>query len=472
MKPESLIAAPKPPPLCGIRAALHYVNFFRDPIACMRHFHQAYGDIAALGPVSPFREIHRLHLLTAGPDYNRQVLGSPELFRTTGQTIRGPKNSSQRRLRFGLTRMQGSQHAQQRQLVMPLFHKKAVDGYRQIMVDNVDEVLKDWRPGATCDMYREMRRLSLHLSSTILFSPDPREASGISGMIEEWLQRNFSASVWLFPVNFPGTPYRRLLNHATKLEHDILSMIGARRASPAGRMDVLSLLTQARDEEGHGVTDEELVGQIAILFAASYETTASALTWILFLLAQHPRVMADLVSELEGGLPEAPARGGDALPLLDRVIKESMRILPPVPYTIRAANLETEMGGYHVPQGSRVICSHYLTHHMSELYPEPEKFLPERWLTINPSPYEYVPFSAGPRMCIGVTFAMQVMKISLAMILQRFRPEVIPGARIDRVVRVTMSPRHGMPMKLFRQDRQYRRSKICGNVREMVDLGT
>jgi cytochrome P450 len=463
-----------PPPrlLRGAAAVPYYVAFFRDPIACMCDAYHKNGDITILGPVLPHEQIRRLNILSVGPEYNRQVLGDPELFRTTGQTLRGPDDSAQRRLRFGLTRMQGAKHKQQRKLVMPPFHKKAVESYHELMVQTADTVLSEWRVGTVRNLYRDMRSVALRLASTVLFSPDPRESFRIGSMVEEWLRRNFSAPVWLFPLDLPGTPYRSLLKHADKLEEMILSMIDQRRKNPEGRTDVLSILTQARDDENHGMTDMELVGQAAILFGASYETTASTLTWTLFLLAQHPKVSRELMDELDGVLHGAPPRNDQLpqLPLLDRVTKESMRILPPVPYTIRSATAPVEMGGYQVPKGSRVICSHFLTHHLADLYPDPEKFLPDRWLTIDPSQYEYMPFSAGPRACIGAIFAMQAMKISVSMILQRFRLEVIPGAKVERVVRVTMSPRHDIPIKIFEQDRKFTRSDVRGNINEMVEM--
>ena len=467
----SEIAAP-PRLIRGAEAVPYYIGFFRDPIACMRDAYRRNGDLTILGPVLPHEKTRRLNVLSVGPKYNRQVLGDPELFRTTGQTLRGPDNSAQRRLRFGLTRMQGAQHKQQRKLVMPPFHKKAVEGYHDLMVKTADTVLTDWHAGTVRNLYREMRNVALLLASTVLFSPDPRESFKIGSMIEEWLRRNFAASVWLFPFDLPATGYRSLLKHAERLEKLILSLIDQRRKNPEGRTDVLSILMQARDDENHGMTDMELVGQAAILFGASYETTASTLTWTLFLLAQHPKILSELMDELDGVLNGTPPRSDQLpqLPLLERVIKESMRILAPVPYTIRSVTADVEMGGYKVLKNSRVICSHFLTHHQPDLYPEPRKFLPDRWLTIDPSPYEYMPFSAGPRACIGTIFAMQAMKISISMILQRFRVQVVPGAKVERVVRVTMRPRYGIPIKIFAQDRKFTRSDVRGNMCELVDM--
>ena len=145
-----------------------------------------------------------------------------------------------------------------------------------------------------------------------------------------------------------------------------------------------------------------------------------------------------------------------------------MRILPPVPYTVRVAQQPPKVGSFEVPQEARVVASHYLTHYLPDLYPEPERFRPERWRDINPTQYEYLPFNAGPRICIGAAFASQVLRISLAMILQRFRFTVAPGTRIDRIVAISMNLCHGLPMIVAKQDRNYSISEVRGQIREMV----
>lgn len=457
--------------LTGARAAREYINFFRDPIGCMRQLRHEYGSLIALGPIA-FGEPTKLHVLAIGPEFNRQVLGDPAKFRTTGQFIHGPNDSAQRRIRFGLTRMNGSQHKQQRQLIMPPFHKKAVAGYHDLIVELAQEVICRWKPGPH-DLYADMRAITLRIASAVLFGHEARDAYRIGHLLEVWARRNFSGPVWLFPVNIPGTPYHRLLKHAERVERDILALIEKRRRDPSIRGDVLSILIQARDDENRGMTDMELVGQATILFGASFETTASTLTWTIFLLAQHPAVMRELMDEFDRVLgDDAPTR--EQLPqlsFLDRVIKESMRILPPVPFTIRASEEDQiPMGSLTLGHGTRVICSHYLTHHLPDIYPEPEIFRPDRWRELEPSQYEYMPFSAGPRACVGAMFAVQVLKISLAIMLQKFRFTIVPGAQIDRVVRITMSPRYGMPTILQTNDRRYERTAVCGQIHEMVRL--
>jgi cytochrome P450 len=458
-------------PIIGFEAAREYLNLLHDPVAAMRSLYERRGPLVVLGPVA-LGEPTKLHVLAVGPEFNRQVFGDPAKFRPTGLFLRGPINSAQRRVRFGLTRMTGEQHRQQRQLVMPPFHKTAVRSYHDLMTGITTQMLDRWRPGQRYDIYSEMRELTLQIASAVLFSHDPAEALPLGRLVEEWLRRSFAGPVWLFPVNFPGTPYRGLIRHAEKMEERILAMIAKRRRSPEAHNDVLSLLIRARDDENHGMTDTELVGQTTILFMASFETTASALTWTLFLLAQHPAVMHELMGELDavlGGKAPTPEQLPQ-LKFLSCVIQESMRVLPPVPYTVRAATRYVKMGPHTVPTGARIFCSHYLTHHLPDIYPEPERFRPERWREIEPNQYEYLPFSAGPRMCIGAMFATQLLQISLATMLQRFRFTVVPETRIDRAVRITMQPRHGLPMMIFENDRKFAASEVRGQIRGMVTL--
>lgn len=248
-------------------------------------------------------------------------------------------------------------------------------------------------------------------------------------------------------------------------------------SEPSGNQDrdVLSMLIQARDEEqGTHLTEDELLGHAGVIFAAGHETSSNALTWTLFLLSQHPQVMADLLDELQSVLQgEAPTMAQlSQLTLLERVIKESMRVLSPVPWNARVTSQPTELGGYTLPAGTEVFVSIYETHQMPDLYPNPTHFEPQRWETVNPSIYEYNPFSVGPRLCIGAGFAMVEIKIVLAMLLQRYRLQFIPQVNIDRRGLIVMTPKHGMPMQVHPQDKQFTQGvgAVQGNVREMVKL--
>jgi cytochrome P450 len=154
------------------------------------------------------------------------------------------------------------------------------------------------------------------------------------------------------------------------------------------------------------------------------------------------------------------------------VIQESLRLFPPAPLNHRLAAGECELGGYRLPAGTEVISSIYHTHRLPEIYADPQQFRPERWQGFEPGPYAFSPFSAGPRACIGASFAMMEMKIVLAMLLQRFRFELVPGSRIDPAITITMAPKYGLPMILHPADGRFsdNRRDVRGKVSTMVDL--
>jgi cytochrome P450 len=413
-------------------------------------------------------------VLVVGPELNRRALSDLESFRSSGPIMRGPTrhDSALYRISAGLTRGSDQKHQQQRRVVMPAFHKGAVGSYCDAIATTTDRYLDGWSFGQNVDMWREIRKLILLVANKTLFDlKDPEAASALGTMIQEWFTLNFSLATWLIPVKLPGLPYCRLHNHAERLERELLRVISEKRADATCGSDVLSLLTRAQ-HDGDPMSDAELVSLATILFAASYETTVNALTWTLFLLAQHPSIMADLLDELDGTLKGGPPTSDqlDHLPFLEAVIKESMRILPPVPFVARVATGPVELGGLSLRRGDWVACSIYMTHRLPDLYFEPEQFRPGRWFEINPTPYEYLPFGAGPYSCIGYNFAKSVIKISLAMILQRFRLTVVPGTRIDRLVQVTMRPKYGMPMTVHQQDRRFHAVPVTGNIHEMVRL--
>ncbi len=216
------------------------------------------------------------------------------------------------------------------------------------------------------------------------------------------------------------------------------------------------------------LSDEELIGHAFTLFVAGHETTSNALAATVLLLEQHPAVLADLLDELDGTLHGAAPTVAHVgtLPLLEGVIKESLRLLPPAIIGIRIAAQPTQLSGYAVPKGANVVYSEFVTQRMPELYAEPDRFKPARWATLDPSPYEYLPFAAGPHMCIGWAFAMQELRVVLAMLLQRYRLALVPGTRVDLTVR--MQPKHGLPMHVHAQDRQFGATPVHGTIRNLI----
>ena len=459
------IPGPLPHPILGWRGNL--LQFLSDPLRYMQRLRRNYGEIAS------FVKGRRTMIFTFHPKYNQQILSNPDLFNSVGITHLGPEGSAHRKVGRGLLSMNGPQHKQQRRLIMPPFQRNHIVSYRDQIVEIIEDVTVRWKSGTQRDIFEEMKELTRRISAKILLGLDATSrAFSVSRLMERWLDLNVSVKTRLLPFDVPPFPYYTMLRMAEKLEREIMFMIDQKRGEETAGNDVLSILIRAHDEDGTMMSNDELIGQANILFAASHETTSSSLTWILFLLAQHPKVCADLTDELQGRLKgSAPTfEELNQLPLLDRVIKEGMRILPAAVYTYRLSTAPFELGPYRLPEKTTVALSHFITHHMPEIYPEPEKFKPERWLTCSPEAYEYLAFGAGPRSCIGGGFATMALKLSLATMVQRFRLSVISGSRIDRHLVVTMGPKHGMPMMVYEQDRKFQKNPVKGNIHEMVDL--
>jgi cytochrome P450 len=189
------------------------------------------------------------------------------------------------------------------------------------------------------------------------------------------------------------------------------------------------------------------------------------------MLDQHPLVARDLADELDtpGGVP-ITLNGIAGMKLLEAVVKETMRILPPVPQQFRVALQDTELDGVPLPKRSRVLLSGWLTNRDPDLYPAPNRFLPTRWQSIDPTPYEYSAFSAGPRGCPGYWFGLSVVKTAIATILRRFRPALVPDTRIDYKVKVTLSPRRAVPALLLQRDQTFTAAPLRGTIRDLVQL--
>ena len=231
---------------------------------------------------------------------------------------------------------------------------------------------------------------------------------------------------------------------------------------------MLAALVQAHDEDGTRLLDDELVSHTYVLFAAGHETTWKTLTWTLLLLNQHPHVATSLLDELDEALHGAALTVEQLshLPLLEGTIKESLRLMGPAIMGMRTATASCELGGVALPKGARIFYSQFVTHRLPELYEEPERFKPERWLTLHRSAYEYLPFSAGHHRCIGSEFAMWEMKVVLAMLLPRYRLALRPNIRID--TSISMRPAHGMPMRIFPQDRRFEPVPVRGTIHDLV----
>jgi cytochrome P450 len=240
-----------------------------------------------------------------------------------------------------------------------------------------------------------------------------------------------------------------------RLDATIYRMIGEHRAG-GDRGDLLSMLLAAQDTDGSGMTDRQVRDEAMTLFLAGHETTANALTYMWYLLAQDPGAQARLHAEVDAVLGDR-LPGFDDLPKLPytrMVMAEAMRLYPPAWVVGRAALGDFEAGGYTIPAGSTVFLSQWVMHHDPRFYPEPYRFDPQRWTAeaeaARPK-FSYFPFSAGPRMCIGDQFAWTEGILALATLARRWQPRLVPGFELALQPLITLRPRYGVPMILERR---------------------
>jgi len=483
-----VLSVPGPNPKTPLGNIANLLRFSKDSVGFTRQLFQTYGPIASLrygGGTNVYSPLLNCPgtVFAYGPEFVRQVATHHEMYYKyplSGRIYRRKDDSARteplKHFVVGLFGVNTDQHRQHRQLIMPAFYKQQIELYRDDIIAITRSTLDTLQVGKQYDIARVMRLLTMRVATKTLFGEDIGEDGNTVGqLLQDVLAQMGSPAMILLRFDLPGLPYHRFLTQIAQLDDKMREMIARKRADGSRDRDVLSMLIQARDEEqGVGLSEDELLGHAGVIFAAGHETSSNALTWTLFLLSQHPQVAADLMDELESVLHgEAPTIAQLAqLPFLEKVIKESMRILPPVPWNGRVTSQPTELGGYFLPQGTEVFVSIYQTHQMPELYMKPDIFNPYRWETINPSIYEYNPFSVGPRLCIGAGFAMMEIKIVLAMLLQRYRLQLMPKVKINPVGVIVLASKYGMPMQVYKQDHLFDQGigGVQGKVREMVKL--
>jgi cytochrome P450 len=440
--------------------------FVRDPIRAMQWAYNRYGPLAVVDV--PFVRKPQRFIFAVGARYNERVLADPATFHTVGLMTPGPEHSAQRRIRSGVISMNGGRHAHYRRMMVAPFRRAAIDSFVEKIATIVEQQICDWPLGETIDLVPLLNDIARNVALALLFGHDMADGLKVAGLLTSHIRMAEAPGVRGCPINWPGLPYRRMLRHAEKVETCVTSW-AARRRGQVRADDLLSLIVNSPDENGNLPTDQQVGRHVLTLFAASFETCQTALAWTLFLIAQHPAVAAALLDEVATTTDSRmPADQPEQFSLLDAVVKESMRLLPPVPFQIRRAVRDTTLFDCEVKAGTRVFLSSFLTNRLPHVYHDGDKFKPQRWAQITPSQYEYLVFSAGPRTCVGYWFGMTFVKTALVHIIRRYRLTLVPGARIDSRVAITMWPSRGLPVVVHGQDGLFRASSIRGNIRRLV----
>jgi len=452
-------------------------QFVRDPLMASRRAHAALGPFVVLAEALPFVRRPRAVLLnlpvvlTAGAAFNRELLSDPETWRGVSLLPGGPRNSAARRLSVGLTRTTGRQHAHYRKLVSPPLRRTSVNALAEKMARLAEAEVASWPAGEAIDIWEFPRRLMRSFAVELLFGGTSEHGYFIADMVSRLMEAKWGGSAFALRIRPPVTSYGRVLRDSEVIERRLLEWARIKRG-PVDDRDLASIIVNSPDADGKPPSDATIVGQIPSLFAAAFEAGHSTLTWTLLLLAQHPRVAAQLLDELRNKMGAASPSLSDAgdLSYLDAVVRESMRILPPVPFQMRVAQFDTKIFGYPVPKGARVILNTFLTNRMPHPYPDGDVFRPERWFTIAPTAFEFPVFSGGPHSCPGYWFGSTAVKVALAAILTRYRLVLAPNARIDYRVQPTMRPLQRVHALLHPQDGAFTATAISGRIRDLVML--
>lgn len=424
------------------------VIFLRNPVRLFPRLAHKYGDVVRLKILG--EDIFFLH----HPDDIREVLVVQHENFHKGDGVM----MLDRMLGRGLITNDGPSHKKQRRLVQPAFHRKRIEGMATSMVEAAQHQAQIWQDGEQVDMAQEMLHLTLSIVGKTLFNTDMEKEAGTfhEGLATsmEAFRKIALAPLWgplieqgPFPIN------ARLRQARESLDKVVYRVIEEHRRAGTDQGDLLSMLLQAQDEDGSTMDEQQLRDEIMTLFLAGHETTAHALTWTWYLLAQHPEVRSKVQQEVDAVLEDRPATFNDLpqLPYIERVITESMRVCPPVWAIDRRALYDVNIRGIQIPQGARVVMSQYVLHHDPRWYPDPERFDPDRWtpeMKAALPKFAYFPFGGGPRLCVGEPFAWTEAILLVATLSRYWEAHLAADARIEFQPAVTLRPKYGVKMTL------------------------
>ena len=418
----------------------------RAPLATFKSWAAEYGDIF-------YYRVVWLHVYFLNrPDLIEYVL------------VRNPQNflkdrvvqNSRWLLGTGLLTAEGDTWKRQRRLIQPAFSRDRIASYGRCVTESAEEMLNSWRPDMVADIHQEMMSLTLRVVVRALFELETMETDKISRSLNTVMLNSIGGRLLLPPLfrylPFPGM--RDVRRAVSQINAAVYEIIRQRRSSDKQLSgDLLSILIQARDEDGSRMTDEQVRDEVVTFLLAGHETTALALSWALYLLSQNADVEERLHEEVDrvlaGRLPSVADL--PSLSLVESVTKETMRLYPPAWSVARTAIADFELEGYRISAGANVVMSQWIMHRDSRFFSEPESFDPDRWNTSacqNLPRFAYFPFGGGPRQCIGASFAMTEAVLILATIVRRCRLVSVEKTPVLPVPSLTLRPNDPISMRI------------------------
>jgi cytochrome P450 len=452
----SMISQPqvqkKPAGASGFPLVGSMPEFARDPIKFITRLQQEYGDVAA------FSLLGNKSVLVSHPEDIERVLLE------TGKRYSkfNPTYAMRTILGNGLVTSQGDFWKRQRKLAAPAFHHQSIKRYADQMVAYGQDMAKTWQHNSVRDVHQDMMTLTQRIIMKVLFDVDvldnAKEASAAFDAMMQALGADMGGIEAVLPGFIPTPTRTRMKEGVAYIDGLLMEIIDKRRAEGTEKHDLLTMLMEARDDEGQPMSLAQLLDEIRTLYLAGHETTATTLSWTWYLLSQNPAVYARLEAEIDevlnGRAPTAEDVG--RLPYCNAVIKESLRCYPVAWITQRIASEDVEIGGYQIEKDTFVFLSPWIVHHDPRWYAEPDAFMPERWLKDKaelPPREVYIPFGGGPHICLGNGLAMMEGVLLLATLLQNHHVSVLSEHPVEIELVGTLRPKFGLQARLTARSR-------------------
>lgn len=425
------------------------MRFAEDPLPILLDAYERFG------PVFTLRIFHGFVVFMLGPAANHYI------------TVSHASNFIWRESHFrdltalmgdGLLTTDGEFHRRSRLIMLPAFHKEQIASSIDVMKSETNAALEQIRPGQRFDLYLWTRALALRIAMRALFGLDPdggrAKEIDAAGLFEEALSF-YSTPYPARMLRGPRTPWAKLMNASKRLNGMIFAEIRERRASGERGLDVLSLLLDATDDEGAALSDRQIRDEVMTLLFAGHDTTTSTISFMFHELGKHEDVTRRLRAEqdeiLAGRDLEAADLNGSSLPRLEMALEETLRMYPPAWIGPRRSIQPFEFEGVSVPGEAYVNYSSWASHRLPEVFPQPEKFIPERFTPEGRAAMPkgaYIPFGGGSRTCIGMRFGQLEIRTIASSIIRSFSFELPADFSLSIRQMPTISPRSGLPMIL------------------------
>ncbi len=422
-------------------------EFAASPLEFMEDLHVKHGELCLLDLV-----INKL-IVTSSPEVMRHI------FQTNHKNYIKDKAYQQLKLALGngLLINEGESWKKQRRLAQPAFYKKRLEGLFQDMVGISEKYCNRLEKQRGAEEPVNMLSEMMHLTSDIVMSTllgsvmesDKEEIEHAISEAQKYIMTRVRHPYAIPFLHLFGSHYRFRKNIKNFDRHILAVLAQRRQEGNVDHKDLLSMLMDAKDEEGSSMSDQQLRDEVTTIFVAGHETSANALTWTFYLLCQHPDIYQKVKKEVREVLDNRLPNFEDIreLTYLRMVVDESMRLYPPA-HAVGRENLEEdELLGYHIPKNSMIFSSIWTLHRRADLWENPTQFDPERFRPerVKERPkFHYLPFAAGPRMCIGNNFALMEITLILAMMMQRFDFVLDKEHPVVLEPLVTLRPKYGM----------------------------